>query len=110
MADLHFPAELPIPCIKDLIAAVRAGDYVSTTTLDHAFWALGCANALRGPQVYAASEDLSALSPAELCDRLEVELAAKGEDDAKAIPPFLWPILWWLIQKLILDQKPPYTN
>jgi hypothetical protein len=109
---LKFPAELPLEDIRDLISHLRAGEFYSTETVDHALWALGCANALRGgPQPFGAGVDDMAGCPCpnpedasdeELADALEQGIAPQGDEaGAAALPPWLLPILATVVQRLL---------
>ena len=98
MADLHFPAELPLQCVRELVAAVRAGDYTSTETVDHAIYATGCCNALRGglPTPFGATpDDVAGKSDTGLCDAIESELPEGfgSTGDASAVSPVLVSML-----------------
>lgn len=97
MADLHFPAELPIQCVRDLVQAVRAGDYTSATTVDHALYAAGCVNALRGPQPFGAASDdaLPQMSDTAVCDAVEAEIPEGfgASEDAASLPPVVTTLL-----------------
>lgn len=100
---LYHPAELPVEAIQKVVAGVRAGDYLSTETVDAALQVGGCVNALRGPLPFGAAGDESGLSDDELCDRVEAEMPAFGASaGAEAIPPFLVPILVELIGRVLL--------
>jgi hypothetical protein len=109
VGGLHFPSELPLECVRDLVAAVRAGRYLETETIDHALYAAGCVNALRGgPQPFGAGlEDVPLNDPqsatdAELADVIEQGLAPQGATaDAAALPPWLAPILLTLAQRIL---------
>lgn len=104
MADLHFPAELPLSCVRDLVSAVRAGDYASVSTVDHALYAAGCVNALRGPQPFGATrdDDVAAMSDKAVCDAVEAELPeGYGDHDDEHVDA-LSPVLVSLIFDLAL--------
>lgn len=107
MADLHFPAELPIQCVRDLVSAVRSGDYTSAETVDHALYAAGCINALRGdlptPFGAAAPEDIESKSDAELCDAVEAEIPEGfgASDDAASLPPVVVTLLMELAFRVL---------
>lgn len=108
MADLHFPAELPVAEIGKLVSAVRAGDFVATETVDSALYVGGCLNALRGPMPFGAVDDASGMRVSdlidmELCDRVDELLPSFGAagDGAAAIPPILIPILLELVSRVL---------
>lgn len=112
---LHFPAELPVDCIRELVTAVRNGDYVSSETVDHAVYALGCLNALRGPSAFGAGlEDELASCPCpepeeatdeDLAGALEQAAAPQANGDGVtavgAIPPWVFPIVLEIIRRII---------
>jgi hypothetical protein len=104
MADFHFPAELPIQCVRDLVSAVRAGDYASPETIDHALYAAGCVNALRGgmptPFGFTATvngEQMESINDQKLCDALEAEMTddttGVGATDPASLPPVVTTLL-----------------
>lgn len=107
MADLHFPAELPVAEIRGVISAVRSGDFVSAEVIDSGLWSLGCLNALRGPTPFGATADgpdFAGKSDAELCDLVEAKLpvgVGAAGDEAETIPPILIPIVAELVLRLV---------
>jgi hypothetical protein len=118
VGGLHFPSELPLECVRDLVAAVRAGRYLETETIDHALYAAGCVNALRGgPQPFGAGLEEAPVNAEtateeELADTLEAGMSQAGFSatgdasaetsvDAAALPPWLAPILLTLAQRIL---------
>jgi hypothetical protein len=106
MADLHFPQELPLQCIRDLVSAVRAGDYTSAETVDHALYAAGCINALRGPQPFGAEASADAIpqmSDTAVCNAIEAEIPeGYGDgDESESLSPVLVSLIFDLALRVL---------
>ena len=95
MSERHFPATVPVDCVRDLVALYREGIDRSNMqdAADHALWTIGCFNAL---------VDLDGPSPiGDCCDDEECDCLLELAEVLEVPVPAEGPITNMLIERLI---------
>lgn len=105
-------ARFPSDAIQTVIQGVKAKDFAGVETVDAAIEILGCGNAFRGGDVPGPFGD----APVdELRSENEAVAAAEGYEtgvhnfgsdgsEPEAIPPIVFSIVWFVIQKWLLKK------